>query len=67
MPDTPRVVSVDSTALSNGPHAAERRWIAWQQRGVARDARNRRRMAALAAFVALAVAGRFVQIALGAS
>jgi len=67
VPGTPLVMSGDFSAPSNDADAADRRWIAWQHRGATRDARNRSRMAAVAALVVLAVASRVVQIAFGGS
>ena len=67
MPDTVLVVSSDSATLLNDHAVQEQRWNAWQKRGFVRDARNRRRMGVLIAFVVLAFAGLFGRIVFGAS
>ena len=45
----------------------EQRWAAWEQRGVAKDALNRRRLLIVTAFAALALASMLTGIALGGS
>jgi len=67
MPDTVLVVSLDSATVPIAHDAEKQRWDAWQQRGVARDARNRGRMGVVIAVVVLALAGMFGLILLGAS
>lgn len=47
--------------------SAEQRWAAWQQRGVAQDELNRRRLLILAGFTALALASMLTGVALGGS
>jgi hypothetical protein len=45
----------------------DQRWADWQQRGVAHDAINRRRLVILAGFIALALASMLTRIALSGS
>jgi len=56
-----REITVPDTFVAT----AEQRWDAWQQRGVARDVLNRRRLLILTAFAALALASMLTGIALG--
>jgi hypothetical protein len=65
--DAQAVVFLDSVTLLAVHDTAERRWQAWQERGVAHDVLTRRRLSLLAGFVALALASMLTGIALSGS
>jgi hypothetical protein len=58
VPADPFVLSFSGDTPAEGHDAArEQHWQAWQQRGLERDARNRRYLLAAASVIALALAG----------